>query len=176
MREVVLPISGEGATRRALVIGIWTAVCALIVVSTYQASRLADARSALTLVPEVSRAKSSANGAGKMNPSQAELELAGVVEAHALARFAGWNDAFANLAAALPTGVVIERLTLNAKSGRGDATVRVARVEEVSRTVEALEATPNFSAATARRCEQTRARDQTGMRCELGFAWTRRVE
>ena len=51
----------------------------------------------------------------------------------------------ASLAEAVPRGATIERVTLNARTGRGDATVRVGRVEDVSRTVESLESARNFS-------------------------------
>jgi hypothetical protein len=42
--------------------------------------------------------------------------------------------------------------------------------------VEALERAPGLSSVSARRCEQGRARDQLGMRCELAFIWAGREQ
>ena len=171
MRPIVLSISRERTGLKKVVIGIWIAVGALALFATYQGREVAAAKAAL-LQPEILAAKTSTAGA-LATPTSAELALERVIRAHAEVRFASWSDAMASLAEAVPRGATIERVTLNAKTGRGDATVRVGRVEDVSRTVEALESARNFSAAAARRCEQGRARDQLGMRCELGFNWTR---
>jgi len=171
MKPIALSISDEKTGRRNLVIGIWIAVGALVLYATYQGRELAAAKAAL-LQPEIGVAKALIPGAFP-TPTSAEFELERVIRAHAEVRFASWSDAMTSLAEALPRGVTIERVTLNAKTGRGDATVRVGRVEEVSRTVEALERARNFSAAATRRCEQGRSRDQLGMRCELGFNWAR---
>jgi hypothetical protein len=118
-----------------------------------------------------STAGTSASARVAERPSLSDLARLEHLTGHAAVRLADWNGAFSELSRALPLGVTVERIALNARTGKGEATVRAARANDASRAAEAISSRAGAGALAISRCDQSGARDGALIRCELHLNW-----
>jgi hypothetical protein len=106
-------------------------------------------------------------------PADSELLRAEHLSGHAKVRFTDWNATFGSLGSALPPGVTVERVSLNARTGKGEAIVRMSRVADATRVAERLNAGHPLGKSFVRRCDQAGARGEASVRCEIELIWRR---
>lgn len=152
-----------------LVAFAWAGFAALLCIAIVEAgeARLLDRRLAELGLQERQAARSQPRD----QASESELTRAEYLSNHAAVRLADWNSTFALLARAMPSGTTVERLSLNAKSGRGEAIVRTPRVADATWMVEKLSVGQFPGSTTVRRCDQGSARSDAPMRCEIELSW-----
>lgn len=170
MRRLALTLPPVNDRSPLLVALAWTSFAALFVALLIAAS---EYRSLERRLAELGAQERQLAVRPSERPAEVEVAKAEYLSWHAAVRFADWNETFASLSKALPPGMSVERLSLNARTGKGEAFVRMSRVADATRVTERLSAGDSSSSAALRRCDQAGARADAPIRCEIELAWKR---
>ena len=169
MKRVTLTLLPSDGRATHFVVLTWVALAGLAVLLL---SAVAEYRTLELRLAEMSaRDRDLSSLPSSAAPAEPELARAELLTGHAAVRFADWNATFAALGSALPAGVTVERVSLNARTGKGEAVVRMTRVADATRAAERLNSGKVPGASAVRRCDQSAARADAPVRCEIEIAW-----
>jgi hypothetical protein len=171
VKRVVLSFPPAGDRAPGLVGLAWTAFAALSILVLIAAG---EHRSLERHLAEIGAKERLLTEMKPHSPlADSELLRAEHLSGHANVRFADWNATFGSLGGALPPGVTAERVSLNARTGKGEAIVRMSRVADAPRVAERLNVGHPLSKSVVRRCDQSGARGEAPVRCEIELVWRR---
>lgn len=169
MRRIVLPLEPHGKPPRFVVIAAWTLCVGL------SAALLLEARLNRALEAQLAEMRGPGGDVAQQGHAATAIESQRLqlLSGHAALRFADWGSTFNALAASLPPGATVERVSLNARSGKAEVLVRLSKVADAAQTAESLSGQGAIRSPAVRRCDlgPTSAPDAASVRCEFEMAW-----